>query len=89
MRDDLAAFLARLKRVNPDAKVVLTVSPQPPIATYEPRHVLVSATYTKAALRVAADEIERTHPDVWYFPGYEPSRARSIGARTSRTICGR
>jgi GSCFA family protein/polysaccharide biosynthesis acetyltransferase WcbI-like protein len=71
VRDDLAAFLARLKRVNRDAKVVLTVSPQPPIATYEPRHVLVSATYTKAALRVAADEIERTHPDVWYFPGYE------------------
>ena len=71
VRDDLAAFLARLKRVNPGAKVVLTVSPQPPIATYEPRHVLVSATYTKAALRVAADEIERTHPDVWYFPGYE------------------
>jgi GSCFA family protein/polysaccharide biosynthesis acetyltransferase WcbI-like protein len=71
VRDDLAAFLARLKHVNPDAKTVLTVSPQPPIATYEPRHVLVSATYTKAALRVAADEIERTHPDVWYFPGYE------------------
>ena len=68
---DLAAFLQRLKSVNARARVVITVSPQPPIATYEPRHVLVSATYTKAALRVAADEIERAHPDVWYFPGYE------------------
>jgi GSCFA family protein/polysaccharide biosynthesis acetyltransferase WcbI-like protein len=71
VRDDLAGFLARLHRVNPAAKVVLTVSPQPPIATFEPRHVLVSATYTKAALRVAADEIERAHPGVWYFPAFE------------------
>jgi hypothetical protein len=71
VRDDLDAFLERLSAVNPRARVVLTVSPQPPIATYEPRHVLVSATYTKAALRVAADEIARARPGVWYFPGYE------------------
>ncbi|MDQ6941177.1 MAG: GSCFA domain-containing protein, partial [Candidatus Eremiobacteraeota bacterium] len=71
VRDDLDAFLRRLRAVNARARIVLTVSPQPPIATYEPRHVLVSATYTKAALRVAADEIERLHTDVWYFPGYE------------------
>ncbi|MDQ6926973.1 MAG: GSCFA domain-containing protein, partial [Candidatus Eremiobacteraeota bacterium] len=71
VRADLEAFLARLERVNATARVVLTVSPQPPIATYEPRHVLVSSTYTKAALRVACDEVERTHPAVWYFPGYE------------------
>jgi hypothetical protein len=68
---DLDAFVQRLKRVNARARIVLTVSPQPPIATYEPRHVLVSASYSKAALRVAADEVERAHPDVWYFPGYE------------------
>jgi hypothetical protein len=68
---DLDLFLTRLGAVNPRGRVVLTVSPQPPIATYEPRHVLVSATYTKAALRAAADEIERRHPEVWYFPGYE------------------
>jgi GSCFA family/Polysaccharide biosynthesis enzyme WcbI len=71
VRDDLHAFLARLRGVNASARVVLTVSPQPPIATYEPRHVLVSAAYTKAALRVAADEVERAHANVWYFPGYE------------------
>jgi hypothetical protein len=68
---DLDAFVQRLKGVNAGARIVLTVSPQPLIATYEPRHVLVSATYSKAALRVAADEIERAHPDVWYFPSYE------------------
>jgi hypothetical protein len=71
VRDDLNAFLVRLRELNPGAGVVLTVSPQPPIATYEPRHVLVSAAYTKAALRVAADEIDRAWSNVWYFPGYE------------------
>jgi hypothetical protein len=50
---------------------VLTVSPQPPIATYEPRHILTAGTYTKAALRAAVDEVERAHAHVTYFPGYE------------------
>jgi GSCFA family/Polysaccharide biosynthesis enzyme WcbI len=87
VRDDLAAFLARLETVNARAKIVLTVSPQPPIATYEPRHVLVSATYTKAALRVAADEIERAHPNVWYFPGYElVANAFNRGAYFARDL---
>ncbi len=71
VRADLDAFLQRLRGVNARSRVVLTVSPVPLIATYEPRHVLVSATYSKAALRVAADEIERAHAAVWYFPSYE------------------
>ncbi|MGD1067631.1 MAG: GSCFA domain-containing protein [Vulcanimicrobiaceae bacterium] len=68
---DLHAFIERLGKVNANAHVVLTVSPQPPIATYEPRHVLTAATYTKAALRAAVDEVERAHSHVTYFPGYE------------------
>jgi GSCFA family protein/polysaccharide biosynthesis acetyltransferase WcbI-like protein len=68
---DLRAFLARLAGVNSAARVILTVSPVPLVVTYEPRHVLVSATYSKSALRAAVDEIEREHPHVWYFPAYE------------------
>lgn len=68
---DLDAFLSRLHGVNADAKVVLTVSPVPLIATYEPQHVLVSTTYSKSVLRAAAGEIARSHPHVWYFPSYE------------------
>ena len=71
VRDDLDAFLDRLKIVNSNARVVLTVSPQPMIATYEPRHVLAAATYSKAVLRVAVDEVDRSRSDVWYFPAYE------------------
>ncbi len=90
LRDDLDAFIARLSAINPRARIILTVSPQPPIATYEPRHVVVSATYTKAALRVAADEVERAHASVWYFPGYElvsgPQNGDAYFERDRRTV---
>jgi hypothetical protein len=68
---DLQAFLARLRSVNPAARVILTVSPVPLIATYEDRHVLVSTTYSKAVLRVAAEEVVRGDPASDYFPSYE------------------
>ena len=71
VRDDMLAFLARLFAVNPSARVILTVSPVPLIATYADRHVLVSNTYSKAALRVAAEEIVAAEPRAVYFPAYE------------------
>ncbi|HEX4158977.1 MAG TPA: GSCFA domain-containing protein [Rhizomicrobium sp.] len=69
--DDLRNFLGGLSRVNPRARVILTVSPVPLIATYEPRHVLVSTTYSKSVLRVAAEEVARSKRNVTYFPSYE------------------
>lgn len=69
--DDLKQFLAKLRVVNPSVRVILTVSPVPLIATYEPRHVLVSNTYSKAALRAAVDMVRDDAPEVAYFPSYE------------------
>ena len=71
MAADLRAFLRKLRTVNPGVRLILTVSPVPLVATYEPRHVLVSTTYSKAALRVAAETIVREDPEVCYFPSYE------------------
>ncbi|HTZ72081.1 MAG TPA: GSCFA domain-containing protein [Acetobacteraceae bacterium] len=71
VRQDLEQFLADLTAVNPDVRVLLTVSPVPLAATYETRHVLVSNTYSKAALRVAAEETAAAHANVSYFPSYE------------------
>lgn len=68
---DMTAFLTRLRRVNPASRVILTVSPVPLVATFEDRHVLVSTGYSKAALRVAADELERSFDNLAYFPSYE------------------
>jgi hypothetical protein len=68
---DLDEFLQRLKAINSQVKVVLTVSPVPLIATYEPRNVLVSTTYSKSVLRVAAEMAYRQYDWVEYFPSYE------------------
>lgn len=71
VRADLEAFLAKLKLVNPLARVLLTVSPVPLVATQEAQHVLVSTTYSKSVLRVAAGEVVAANPQVEYFPSYE------------------
>lgn len=68
---DMDRFLAALFEVNPGVKVVLTVSPVPLIATYEPRNVQVATTYSKSVLRVAAEAMYRRHDQVDYFPSYE------------------
>jgi hypothetical protein len=64
-------FLGLLWAENPGARVILTVSPVPLAATIEEQHVIVASTYSKAVLRVAADEIVRRYPQVDYFAAYE------------------
>jgi len=71
MVDDLICFVDRLRVVNRDVRIILTVSPVPLIATYENRHVLVATTYSKSALRVVAELVCRQRPNIAYFPSYE------------------
>lgn len=68
---DLDAAIRFILERNPSAKILLTVSPVPLIATYEPQHVLVSTTYSKSLLRVAAETARQRHACVDYFPSYE------------------
>ncbi|MGD9543895.1 MAG: GSCFA domain-containing protein [Methylocystis sp.] len=68
---DMTAFIERLRGVNPGARIILTVSPVPLVATAEPRHVLMSTMYSKSALRVACDMLARAQDQVAYFPSYE------------------
>ncbi len=71
VRSELAGFVAALRDLNPKVNILLTVSPVPLIATYENRHVLVSTTYSKSVLRVAAQEACDAHAFIDYFPSYE------------------
>lgn len=71
IRQDMHQVIAVLKRINPNCRIILTVSPVPLIATFEPRHALVATTYSKAVLRVVADEMWRRYDHVDYFPSYE------------------
>jgi hypothetical protein len=68
---DLLAALKKLRTINPLVRIILTVSPVPLNATFEPRHVLVSTTWSKAVLRVAAEKVSRQLPNCDYFPSYE------------------
>lgn len=70
--EDMDLFLRRLKELNPSAKVVLTVSPVPLMATAEPGASVLSATvYSKSVLRVAAEMLQKKYAFVDYFPSYE------------------
>ena len=79
MHNDLLGFLGDFRDINPTGRIILTVSPVPIVATYEDRHVLVSNTYSKSALRVVAEEGRRACGFVEYFPGYEIVTAPSLG----------
>lgn len=69
--DFLCHFIDGLSRVNPRARVILTVSPVPLVATMEDRSVIQSTTYSKSALRVCADEVRSLFDNVDYFWSYE------------------
>jgi diketogulonate reductase-like aldo/keto reductase len=71
MEADLARFIKGLRSVNPNCRVLLTVSPVALIATYEDVHVLSATIYGKLALRVVAETTRRGFPLVSYFPSYE------------------
>ena len=68
---DMQSFIGKLLQVNTNAKIILTVSPVPLIATYENQHVLVATAYSKAVLRAAAQEISKSNPQCDYFPSFE------------------
>ncbi len=68
---DLEALFAELRELNPSAKLLLTVSPVPLVATATEQHVLTATTYSKSVLRVAAQRVADGEPDIDYFPSYE------------------
>ena len=70
-RDDLLEFVRLARTINQDLRVILTVSPVPLVATASDRHVVWSTAYSKATLRVAAEEVCTAVAGVTYFPSYE------------------
>jgi hypothetical protein len=68
---DLETAIWFIKTKNPGAKLILTVSPIPLTETALDRSVLVSTTYSKSVLRVAAEQVSDAHSHVAYFPAYE------------------
>ncbi len=69
--NDLLEVQRLLRTVNPNIKILLTVSPVALAATATGQHVLVSTAYSKATLRSVAGEATNSSPDIDYFPSYE------------------
>jgi hypothetical protein len=78
--EDMRAALAQLREINPNLRVLLTVSPVPLVATATGEHVYVANFYSKAALRAAAQEIAESEPSVTYFPAMEIVLGMDAGA---------
>ena len=57
--------------MNSNVRILLTVSPVPLNATYMPRNVWTSTTYSKAVLRAVAGDVATKLSYVDYFPSYE------------------
>ena len=68
---ELEVLLEGFKRVNPELKVIFTVSPVPLVATHTQHNVLVASSYSKSVLRAACGEVEQRHGHVQYFPSFE------------------
>ncbi len=60
-----------MRQINPDLRVLLTVSPVPLTATMSGDHVIPATTLSKSILRAVCGELARTLPHVDYFPAYE------------------
>ena len=70
--DNISEVVELVGRENRGAKIVLTVSPVPLLATFRATSAVQADTVSKATLRLAAEEIVRRHPGVvTYFPAYE------------------
>lgn len=69
--DDLISALSLIRDKNPSSCFILTVSPVPLIATASDNHVLTATTYSKAVLRVAAEDAATRLDRCDYFPSYE------------------
>ncbi|MEP5155450.1 GSCFA domain-containing protein [Planktotalea sp.] len=71
IKKNLMQALRLIRSVNPQIRVLLTVSPVPLTATKADDHVLVATSYSKSTLRAVAGDIAKKHRFVDYFPSYE------------------
>lgn len=68
---DLSHAIDTIRRHNPAARFLLTVSPVPLTATASNIHVLPATIYSKSVLRAVAGDLAAANGDVDYFPSFE------------------
>jgi len=88
---NMAEIRALLQQINPDIRMLLTVSPVPLAATAMPQtHVMTATVASKSILRAAAGAFAGGHEDVDYFPSYEivthPALGRDMFEADRRSV---
>ena len=69
---NIAETIKIIRKTNPCANVIVTVSPVPLMATFRNVSCISASSVSKAILRVAVDEVVRAADEnVHYFPSYE------------------
>lgn len=76
----LTELIERVHNVNPNCKILLTVSPVPLAATYEQKHIAVASMASKAILRAVVEQTIQSYNHVEYFPSFEIFFTPGIGA---------
>jgi hypothetical protein len=72
--DNLRVIIGLIRKHRPHARIVLTLSPVPLVATFRPVSCISANAVSKAILRVAIDDIVRSGiggESLFYFPSYE------------------
>lgn len=69
--DNLEYIVSHVKALNPDVKIVLTVSPVPLKTTFEFKSAIQADCISKSTLRVVAHEFVTKNPEVIYWPSFE------------------
>jgi GSCFA family protein len=70
--ENIVRLIELIRTVNPDAPIVLTLSPVPLLATFRGRSCITADAVSKSALRMAIDAVEsRGLHRVYYWPSFE------------------
>jgi len=78
---DLLELIDKVRKVRPDARFLLAVSPLPLAVTHTPIPVLAADAYTKAVLQAACRQLSVGRPFVDYFPACELITSPLFGGR--------
>ena len=71
IHSDLIAVENYLSEINPELKLVYTVSPVPLTATASESHVLLATSYSKSVIRAAVGQYCNASARASYFPSFE------------------
>ncbi|MBY3757582.1 GSCFA domain-containing protein [Azospirillum formosense] len=69
--ENLDCIFDSLRRMNPAAQIVLSVSPVPLVGTNEFPSVIQADCISKSTIRLAVHEVTSKRPDILYWPAFE------------------